>query len=80
MQKFSDPVLDKCPTCGGPISKLVSRTSFQLKGSGWYATDYKATSKAPADSKAEKETKKEEPKSSTSTEKTSKPDSGGKTT
>lgn len=41
MQKISEPALKGCPTCGKPVHKLVSRTSFQLKGTGWYATDYK---------------------------------------
>jgi putative FmdB family regulatory protein len=40
MQKMSDPPLKKCPRCGGPLSKVMSSTSFVLKGSGWYATDY----------------------------------------
>jgi putative FmdB family regulatory protein len=55
MQKFSDPPLATCETCGGPVAKLVSRTSFQLKGTGWYATDYKKSGStapsAPAKSK-----------------------------
>jgi putative FmdB family regulatory protein len=41
MQKFSDPPVRNCPDCAGPVTKLVSRTSFQLKGTGWYVTDYK---------------------------------------
>ena len=40
MQKFSDSPLKKCPTCGGAVKRLISRSSFQLKGSGWYVTDY----------------------------------------
>lgn len=40
MQKMSDPPLKKCPQCGGSLSKVMSSTSFVLKGSGWYATDY----------------------------------------
>ncbi len=40
MQKMSDPPLKKCPKCGGALSKVMSSTSFVLKGSGWYATDY----------------------------------------
>jgi putative FmdB family regulatory protein len=40
LQKFSDPPLSKCPLCGGKVKKLMSHNSFQLKGSGWYATDY----------------------------------------
>lgn len=41
IQKFSDPPISSCPTCGGSVSKLLSKTSFQLKGGGWYVTDYK---------------------------------------
>ncbi|HNY64451.1 MAG TPA: zinc ribbon domain-containing protein [Deltaproteobacteria bacterium] len=40
MQKFSDAPLLQCPTCGGDVKKLISRSSFHLKGSGWYLTDY----------------------------------------
>jgi putative FmdB family regulatory protein len=40
IQKFSDPPLDACPTCGGPIEKLASAPAIQFKGSGWYITDY----------------------------------------
>lgn len=40
MQKMSDPPLKKCPQCGGELAKIISTTSFVLKGTGWYATDY----------------------------------------
>ena len=40
MQKFSDPPIEVCPTCAGPVQKLISRSAFHLKGSGWYVTDY----------------------------------------
>ncbi len=40
MQKITDPPLKRCPTCKSRVRKLVSLSSFQLKGSGWYATDY----------------------------------------
>lgn len=39
-QKFSDAPLATCPKCAGPVEKLISQSSFVLKGSGWYATDY----------------------------------------
>jgi putative FmdB family regulatory protein len=39
-QKFSDEPLSRCPECGGRVHKLISRTSFILKGTGWYVTDY----------------------------------------
>lgn len=47
MQKISDKPLKKCPKCGGRLEKQWSSTSFQLKGSGWYVTDY-APNKAEA--------------------------------
>jgi putative FmdB family regulatory protein len=40
LQKMSDKPLTKCKTCGGKLEKQWSNTSFQLKGSGWYVTDY----------------------------------------
>jgi putative FmdB family regulatory protein len=40
IQKFSDPALTECPDCRGSLRKLISSTSFVLKGSGWYLTDY----------------------------------------
>lgn len=40
MQKMSDKALTQCPTCRRKVTKLISNTSFQLKGSGWYITDY----------------------------------------
>lgn len=40
VRKFSDPPLEKCPTCGGPIEKLISAPAIQFKGTGWYITDY----------------------------------------
>ena len=40
LQKFSDKPLTKCKHCAGKLTKLVSHSSFHLKGSGWYVTDY----------------------------------------
>ncbi len=46
LQKMSDAPLTECPACGKPaLTKLVSAAGFQLKGSGWYATDFKGGSK-----------------------------------
>lgn len=39
-QRFGDDPLIDCPDCKGAVRKLISRTSFVLKGSGWYKTDY----------------------------------------
>ena len=38
-QRITDKALAKCPACKGKVKKLISNTSFQLKGSGWYITD-----------------------------------------
>ena len=40
IQKFSDKPIKKCPECGGPLEKLISQSSVQFKGSGWYVSDY----------------------------------------
>jgi predicted nucleic acid-binding Zn ribbon protein len=50
LQKLSDPVLSTCPTCGAAtFAKQLTAAGFQLKGSGWYATDFKGgSSPAPA--------------------------------
>ncbi len=40
LRSFSDTTPVTCPKCGGEVKKLISRNSFILKGSGWYATDY----------------------------------------
>ena len=55
LQKMSDAPLSVCPQCGKPaLHKQVTAAGFQLKGSGWYATDFKgggaaaATAAAPA--------------------------------
>ena len=74
-QKITDKPLVKCPACKGKVKKLISNTSFQLKGTGWYVTDYARkgqngdaksdqSSKSTSDSKTEsKETKPESKKS-----------------
>ena len=53
LQKMSDAPLTTCPACGAEAySKQLSAAGFQLKGSGWYATDFKG-GKKPAESKPE---------------------------
>jgi len=39
-QKFSDQPADRCPECGGSVRKIVSATSFSLKGAGWFGDGY----------------------------------------
>ena len=46
MQKISDKPLTRCPECRGKLEKILSQTSFQLKGSGWYVSDYTSRGKA----------------------------------
>lgn len=53
LQKMSDAPLSVCPSCGqGNYVKLLSAAGFQLKGSGWYATDFKGGSTPAAKSDA----------------------------
>jgi putative FmdB family regulatory protein len=40
IQKFSDPPVETCPSCGSRVRKLLSSPAIQFKGSGWYITDY----------------------------------------
>ena len=48
LQKLSDPPLTDCPACGkSTLTKLVSAAGFHLKGSGWYATDFKGAGNKP---------------------------------
>jgi putative FmdB family regulatory protein len=61
LQKVSEPPLKVCPSCGkAKFEKLLSAPGFQLKGSGWYATDFKGGAKsAPAKGDAKSEPKAE---------------------
>lgn len=56
MQKISDAPLTECTTCGGVLEKQWSQTSFQLKGSGWYVSDYGKGGVKPKETKETKET------------------------
>lgn len=67
LQKFSDPIKKKCEECGGKLEKLVSSSSFHLKGTGWYKTDY-ASKPALKDDKAKPSDKKEAKKEKTKKE------------
>jgi putative FmdB family regulatory protein len=59
LQKLSEAPLTVCPSCGKPaFRKLLSAAGFQLKGSGWYATDFKGSGK-PAKAEAKPEAKPE---------------------
>ena len=87
IRKFSDPPVTDCPTCGGPVRKLLSSPAIQFKGTGWYITDYArkpsggqpASEQGAGDAKgASKEKSSAEGKSkSTDTGSSSKSDAGG---
>ena len=49
LQRLNDAPLTRCPECGKrALSKMVTAAGFQLKGTGWYATDFKSSGAAPA--------------------------------
>jgi len=72
-QKFSDKPLTQCKRCSGKLHKLISHSSFHLKGTGWYVTDYadKSRPNNAASKKTDKTKTADTPKSS-SEKKTSK--------
>ena len=72
IQKFSDKPLAKCGQCSGKLHRLISQSSFHLKGTGWYVTDY-------ADKPRKKsKTSQDDKKSSPVSEKTSTPSDSDK--
>ncbi|MBX9705093.1 MAG: zinc ribbon domain-containing protein [Gammaproteobacteria bacterium] len=74
LQKISDAQLADCPACKQPkLHKLVSAAGFQLKGNGWYVTDFRDQGKKPAAetkaaTAAPTETKTETPAANAATE------------
>jgi|SRR5438105_297765 len=81
-QRITEKPLGRCPTCKTKVRKLISNTSFQLKGTGWYVTDYARKgkdapktengSKSTSESKTESKTESSSTTSKSSSEKTSK--------
>lgn len=57
MQRITEDPLRACPSCGGLLQRLVSNTSFILKGTGWYATDYARKGSSSPASKSSSESK-----------------------
>ncbi len=51
LQKISEEPMSECLYCRGSVEKLVSTSSFHLKGSGWYVTDYKNKGSMPSSNK-----------------------------
>jgi putative FmdB family regulatory protein len=87
IQKFSDKPVKKCPKCGGPVEKLISTSSVQFKGSGWYVSDYgrkgsagqssssSESDSAPKDSKDSKDSGSKDTKETKDSKKDDKPKS-----
>lgn len=87
LQKISDEPLRTCSHCSGRLNRLISNCSFQLKGSGWYVTDYKTPADAArgngtkrSDVKEESATETKEVKTEAKTETTKSEATGGATT
>ncbi len=59
VQKFSDPALTTCPTCGGPLRKVFNAVGVVFKGSGFYRTDSRNGSRSGADGDSGSEKKAE---------------------
>jgi putative FmdB family regulatory protein len=80
LQKISDPALTVCPSCGASaFAKQLTAAGFQLKGSGWYATDFKGgTPSKPSEGETAKteSTQTESPKTESPKTDGAKPDSG----
>jgi putative FmdB family regulatory protein len=88
IQKFSDPLVETCPSCGGAVRKLQSSPAFQFKGSGFYVTDYpkkdqaaattdgdaNASSREQTDTQQEKEQKQEKQEKQEKTDKSQTPE------
>ena len=76
-QRITETPLSKCPTCKGKVKKLISNTSFQLKGTGWYITDYarkgKDAAKTENGASSSSESKTESKEAKTETKKESGP-------
>ena len=80
-QRIIEKPLGKCPNCKGKVKKLISNTSFQLKGTGWYVTDYARKdkgagkgengAKSSTDSKSESKSESKTESSSGNSEKSS---------
>jgi putative FmdB family regulatory protein len=65
LQRHDAPPLTVCPDCGGHMKKLISSSSFVLKGTGWYKTDYASGGKSKEERFEKDSGKKQEKKSET---------------
>jgi len=62
-QRITEPALETCDRCGGPVHRLLSAAPFILKGEGWYVTDYPSEARKKAKETTAKETTAKEPAS-----------------
>lgn len=66
LQKISEPMLTECPVCKqSALQRLVSSVGFQLKGSGWYVTDFKNKDKTEPKKESTTSTSSDQPKKET---------------
>jgi putative FmdB family regulatory protein len=75
-QRITEPALETCDRCGGPIHRLLSAAPFILKGEGWYVTDYPSESRKKAKESKESTSKESTSKEPASKEPASKGDGG----
>ncbi|MFC1821227.1 FmdB family zinc ribbon protein [Thermodesulfobacteriota bacterium] len=75
MQKFSDPPITRCEKCNGRVKKLISQSTFHLKGTGWYVTDYASKRNVTDEKKEKPKEEKKAKKTETTKQKVSSPSS-----
>jgi len=82
LQKITDPPILECEQCHAKMKKLISQSTFHLKGTGWYVTDYASKDKSTQMGKKEKpssdsDTPAKKAEAKTATEKTAKKEAAG---
>lgn len=82
LQKITDPPIIECDQCHSEMKKLISQSTFHLKGTGWYVTDYASKNKnsqveAKEKASADNDTPKKKVEAKTATEKATKKDASG---
>lgn len=79
IQLFSDPMLKKCPECGGKVEQMISAPAIQFKGAGWYVNDYaKKASQAASGKNGTEPSKTESVEAKSDSKSESKPEADSK--
>jgi len=78
MQKITAETLTVCPDCKGQLKKMISNTSFVLKGTGWYVTDYASNKKGSAQTSTQNKPKDSSTTSAETTPKVKEPAASSK--